>query len=78
MIWRIFFIFFLLSQVYSKPNLFLGTGGFAFGCGSNSPAVQVPFSYVRLGPDTSPALKKSYIKASHFGGYSDSASVIVR
>ena len=40
--------------VLSDPNLFIGTGGFGFGCGSNSPAVQVPFSFVRLGPDTTP------------------------
>lgn len=39
---------------HSKPNLHIGTGGFGFGCGSNSPAAQVPYSFVRLGPDTSP------------------------
>jgi len=44
----------------TKPNLFLGTGGFGFGCGSNSPAAQVPYSYVRLGPDTTPRFKKQY------------------
>ena len=48
--------------VSSKPNLYLGTGGFGFGCGSNSPAAQVPFSFVRLGPDTSPMEKKLYKK----------------
>jgi len=36
---------------FPKPNLFVGTGGFGFGCGSNSPAAQVPYSFVRLGPD---------------------------
>jgi len=51
-------IFFLLKEALSKPNLMLGAGGFGFGCGSNSPAVQVPNSYVRLGPDTAPLLKK--------------------
>ena len=44
----------------SKPDLFLGTGGFGFGCGSNSPAVQVPYSFVRLGPDTTPGFLEEY------------------
>lgn len=55
----------------SKPKLTLGAGGFGFGCGSNSPAVQLPYSFVRLGPDTAPLLKKEYLKFQHFGGYSD-------
>ena len=42
----------------SNPDLEIGTGGVGFGCGSNSPAAQVPYSYVRLGPDTAPLLKK--------------------
>ena len=40
--------------------MLLGTGGFGFGCGSNSPAVQLPYSYVRLGPDTTPKDKILY------------------
>ena len=48
----------------------IGAGGFGFGCGSNSPAAQVPFSFVRLGPDTAPVLRKAYAKFQHFGGYS--------
>jgi hypothetical protein len=48
----------LLFLVHLKPNLFLGAGSVGFGCGSNSPAVQRPFSYVRLGPDTTPIIKK--------------------
>ena len=54
----VFFMTFIF--VSSKPNLFIGTGGFGFGCGSNSPAVQVPFSFVRLGPDTTPTKKFEY------------------
>lgn len=54
----------------SKPDLFVGAGGFGFGCGSNSPAAQVPYSYVRLGPDTTPKIKKKYFEFQHFGGYS--------
>lgn len=47
-----------VNLVDNKPNLFLGAGGVGYGCGSNSPAVQRPFSYVRLGPDTTPLIKK--------------------
>lgn len=61
----------LFVVISPKPNLFLGTGGVGFGCGSNSPAVQRPFSYVRLGPDTTPIVKKFYFEPHHFGGYSD-------
>lgn len=64
------FLLLLLHGVSASPDLEIGAGGFGFGCGSNSPAAQVPFSYVRLGPDTAPALKKEYMKFQHFGGYS--------
>lgn len=60
----------------SKPKLTLGAGGLGFGCGSNSPAAQVPFSFVRLGPDTAPLLKKEYMKFQHFGGYNDADKYI--
>lgn len=50
----------LFVVVIAKPDLFLGAGGVGYGCGSNSPAVQRPFSYVRLGPDTTPILRKMY------------------
>lgn len=53
-------IFLLLSLYEFKPDLFLGAGSVGYGCGSNSPAVQRPFSYVRIGPDTTPLIKKSY------------------
>lgn len=61
----------LFVVISSKPNLFLGAGGVGYGCGSNSPAAQRPFSYVRLGPDTTPMIKKMYFEPHHFGGYSD-------
>ena len=61
----------LFVVINGKPDLFLGAGGLGFGCGSNSPAVQRPFSYVRLGPDTTPLIKKLYFEPHHFGGYSD-------
>ena len=60
----------LLVAVMCDPNLFLGAGGVGYGCGSNSPAVQRPFSYVRLGPDTTPIIKRLYFEPHHYGGYS--------
>jgi len=53
----------------SSPDMQIGAGGIGFGCGSNSPAAQLPYSYVRLGPDTAPRLKKEFTKFQHFGGY---------
>ena len=67
----LFSSFILFVAVLGEPNLFLGTGGVGFGCGSNSPTVQRPFSYVRLGPDTTPLMKKLYFEPHHFGGYSN-------
>ncbi len=58
MIYRIILLLFIFSLYQSKPNLFLGAGSVGFGCGSNSPAVQRPFSYLRIGPDTTPIIKK--------------------
>ena len=71
MVCRIFFCLLLLHLLFANPELEIGTGGVGFGCGSNSPAAQVPYSFVRLGPDTSPLLNKEYMKFQHFGGYSD-------
>lgn len=67
----IFQLIVLFAFIETKPNLFLGAGGVGYGCGSNSPAVQRPFSYLRLGPDTTPVVKKLYFEPHHFGGYSD-------
>jgi len=55
---RTILVLLLFPLFQSKPDLLIGTGGFGFGCGSNSPAAQIPYSYVRLGPDTSPAIKR--------------------
>jgi putative alpha-1,2-mannosidase len=33
-------------------NAFIGTGGYGYGVGSLSPAAQLPFGALRLGPDT--------------------------
>lgn len=54
------FIFTIFSNQIPVPNLHIGTGGFGYGCGSNSPAAQLPYSFVRLGPDTSPVNKELY------------------
>jgi putative alpha-1,2-mannosidase len=67
----------LFQLALNKPDLQIGAGGFGFGCGSNSPAAQVPYSFVRLGPDTAPLLKKEYFKFQHFGGY-NTADLYVR
>lgn len=71
MLQKIIYLVCFILLVSGKPKLTLGAGGFGFGCGSNSPAAQVPYSYVRLGPDTAPLLKKEYMNFNHFGGYSD-------
>ena len=60
----------LAVAIIAAPNLFIGAGGFGYGCGSNSPAVQQPFGMLRLGPDTAPAFKKLYARFQHYGGYS--------
>ena len=70
MLFLIVLLAFLLQLGMNRPDLQIGAGGFGFGCGSNSPAVQVPYSFVRLGPDTAPLLKKEYFNFQHFGGYS--------
>lgn len=73
MISKLITTFLILCIIVScKRNLHIGTGGFGFGCGSNSPASQVPYSFVRLGPDTSPMNSKLYKKFEHYGGYHDS------
>ena len=58
MIGKIFVSFLLVQLAIANPDLEIGTGGVGFGCGSNSPDAQVPYSFVRLGPDTAPLMKK--------------------
>jgi hypothetical protein len=53
MIWLL-----LVLAVQAKIDMQVGAGGFGFGCGSNSPAAQLPYSFVRLGPDTAPQFRK--------------------
>ena len=58
----------------SAVNPFVGTGGAAFAYGSLSPAAQLPFGALRLGPDT----ESSAIDASwrHFSGYHWSDDIV--
>ena len=66
-----FIIIFLIYTILALDvDPFIGTGGQAFGCGGLSPAAQLPYSMLRLGPDTVPSINKTYIDAYHFGGYS--------
>ena len=60
-----------VAAVLSKMDLRIGAGGFGYGCGSNSPLAQSPFGFMRLGPDTTPPIKKLYEEFQHYGGYSD-------
>lgn len=76
MLKRIAVLLLLALLANCKAKLTLGAGGFGFGCGSNSPAAQVPFSFVRLGPDTAPLLNKEYLNFQHFGGYNDADKYI--
>lgn len=55
------------SSSYDNVNVFIGSGGFAFGYGSVSPSAQVPFGAMRLGPDTT--MKMGDVGFQHFSGY---------
>ena len=68
---KLFLCLLLFLMVLSKVDLTIGAGGFGYGCGSNSPLAQSPFGFMRLGPDTTPPIKQTYLDFQHFGGYSD-------
>jgi len=53
-----------------RVNPFIGTGGFPWVCGNNSPAAMVPFGMVRLGPDTASMLigEKALNSSGYFYG----------
>jgi putative alpha-1,2-mannosidase len=69
----LFLFFFVLvdlasgCEVFQKTNLFIGSSGFAYGYGAVSPAAQVPFGAMRLGPDTASTIPD--IEFRHFSGY---------
>lgn len=56
----------LSETLESHSNLTWGTGGFAYGAGSQLPGVQVPYGALRLGPDTSAPIQLPF---QHYGGY---------
>jgi predicted alpha-1,2-mannosidase len=65
-------VFINLSIVFScvsvdKVNVFIASGGLAFGYGGVSPAAQFPNGALRLGPDTTNTLAN--IEYRHFSGY---------
>jgi putative alpha-1,2-mannosidase len=65
-------LLFLVSQIASVKfpplELYIGTGGEAFGCGSNPVGAQSPYGALRVGADTSNA-DDIPIVYNHFGGY---------
>eukprot|EP01032_Pedospumella_encystans_P007754 gene7754-9262_t len=52
---------------YDKVNPFIGTGGLAYGYGGINPGAQLPFSPLRLGPDTTDTVVD--LSYRHFSGY---------
>lgn len=50
-------------------DVFIGSGGLGFGYASLTPAVQVPWGFVKLGPDTTRA--GSHVSQQHFSGFND-------
>jgi predicted alpha-1,2-mannosidase len=44
------------GELGSRVNPFIGTGGFPWMCGHDTPAATTPFGMVRLGPDTASIL----------------------
>lgn len=55
------------ADKYNSVNVFIGSGGPAYGYGGVNPAAQVPFGAMRIGPDTT--LKAGDITFRHFSGY---------
>lgn len=52
---------------YDTVNPFIGTGGLAYGYGGINPGAQLPFSPLRLGPDTADTIVD--LSYRHFSGY---------
>lgn len=61
----------VLATVHCKlidhVNVFIGTGGKAFGIGSLNPGPQLPFAMCRVGPDTTNEWNLN-VDFEHFGG----------
>lgn len=59
---------------YDLVNPFIGTGGLAYGYGGINPGAQLPFSPMRLGPDTTDTVVDMSYR--HFSGYNANDKVI--
>lgn len=55
------------GELGRRVNPFIGTGGFPWVCGHNSPGAMVPFGMVRLGPETASILVRK--RALNTSGY---------
>lgn len=55
------------ASVLDAVDPFIGSGGSGYGAGSLPPGAQLPFSAVRVSPDTAP--DALYLPFDHFGGY---------
>ena len=54
---------------WSLVNIFIGSGGPAYGYGSVNPAAQLPYGALRLGPDTRFSKEDVDVTFRHFSGY---------
>jgi hypothetical protein len=51
----------LRNSITDYPvDVFIGTGGIGYGIGSNPVTAQTPYGMCRVGPDTSPILRKRF------------------
>jgi hypothetical protein len=57
----------LNCDAYDKVNCFIASGGLGYGYGGINPGAQLPFSPLRLGPDTTDTVID--ISYRHFSGY---------
>ncbi|MBA2664809.1 MAG: glycoside hydrolase family 92 protein [Bradymonadaceae bacterium] len=57
------------AMAFDLVDPFIGTGGLGFGYAALTPAAQMPFGLVRLGPDTTQ--RTSHPGFNHFSGYYD-------
>jgi len=65
------------NDLLDYVNVFIGTGGEGFGCGSNVPGASTPRGFVRLSPNTVDELLLD-LPFQHFGGYAYSDPIIRR
>lgn len=63
-----------VCQEYDTVNSFIGTGGLAYGYGGINPGAQLPYSALRLGPDTTDTVVDMSFR--HFSGYNYNDKII--